>query len=194
MIWSRGIRHLTAMLVATTALVIGIGDGIADASTGIRTPFWSGSGMTLSQTSYKYSNASAFWQTLANSNGECIPVDGIFGPVTAAATINIQNGFGVPATDVVNAGTRNALQFWVASYEEPDHILIYRHQNFGYIDGFGTQYWSYYGGGPIEALMGWNPIVPQWFLNPYPASSGSINWTLIAASASRTIGSYPCNG
>jgi hypothetical protein len=44
-------------------------------------------------------------------------------------------------------------------------------------------------------MQGWNPTVPQWFFNPYALSQSgqSTGWTLIAASANRTISSYPCD-
>jgi peptidoglycan hydrolase-like protein with peptidoglycan-binding domain len=131
----------SGLLVAFTFVVVGVlGEGSALASTGVRTLFWSGSGVVLSTTSsLKYSNASAFWQALANSEGGCLAVDGIFGSLTKAETINVQNSNGVtPANGVVNITTWNAMQF--AQYFDPvNNQWIYRHQPTGYTDGFGTQ-------------------------------------------------------
>jgi hypothetical protein len=177
------------MLIATTVMV-------ASASTGLRTGFWSGSGMTLSTTSNSHSNATAFWQTILNSAARCVAVDGVFGAATATATSVTKSSpeYGLPATGVVDAATWNGFQFNILGYDNQGNP-IYRHNPTGYVDGFADQYWTYYGGGSYEAHMAWNAFVPQWFLSPYPASQAgqSSGWTLIAASANRTIGSYPCN-
>jgi hypothetical protein len=151
--------------------------------------------MTLSATSNKYSNATAFWQLILNSNGSCLAVDGIFGTLTRNATIGFQNDFGAtPANGTVAVGTWNATQFALIP-QNPNEPPSYRHQPTGYVDGFGTQYFTYYGGGGgEEAKQGWNPYVPQWFFNPFMNSQAgqSTGWSLIAASANRTIGSYSC--
>jgi hypothetical protein len=147
--------------------------------------------MTLSTTSYKYSNATGWWQNILNSMGKCIIVDGIFGNQTKNATISFQGDplWGVtPADGAVNTNDWNAVQF-----AKPPGSPNYRHQPTGYVDGYGTGYWKYYGGGE-SALLGWNPWAPQQFFNPYRISQGgqNTNWTLIAATASRTMGSYGC--
>lgn len=183
-----GFRTLARGLACGLLVFTMFGD-TALASSGLRTGFWSSSGTTLSTSSFAYSNATAFWQNIVNSTARCVPVDGIFGSVTDAATAAVKGSaeFNIsPANGVVDSATWNGMQFSQVGG-------IYRHLPTGYTDGFGDQYYTYYGGGN-EALMAWNPYVPQWFLNPYRISQAgqTTGWTLIAASANRTIGSYNC--
>jgi peptidoglycan hydrolase-like protein with peptidoglycan-binding domain len=185
-------RRVIGITIASAIAATCLTAHVAFASTGIRTQFWSGSAMTLSTTVNNSSNATALWQTLAHSNGECLSVNGLFGVSVRNATVNVQNGYGVPATGVVDSGTWNAVQFAIDYYDNNGNP-VYRHRATGYVDAYADQYWKYYGGGSIEAKMAWNVFVPQWYLNPYPLTSGATGWVLIAASANRTITSFPCN-
>ena len=193
-------RNATMAILAAFILSM-IHPGQVEAGTGIYTGFWSGSGFTLSMNTHRYSNASAWWQNLLNSTGKCLVLDGNFGSLTKAATQTWQGDTGYDAdgqwqsatTDgVVNSDDFNKMQFSKApgGYGIPNY---YRHQYAGYTDGYATQYWTYYGGGE-SALLGWNPFAAQQFFNPYRISQAGMtsNWTLIPASANRTISSYPC--
>lgn len=188
--------RLGAITLVAAVLGLGLSSGLVLAGSGITTSFWSGSNFTLSTSQHNVSNAAAWWQNILNSTGKCVAVNGVFGISTKNASIAWQNdstfGFTPPffpgsANGVVNQDDYNAMQF------AKDPFGIYRHRYAGYTDGYATQYWLYYGGGEA-ALMGWNPYAHQQFFNPYRISqaSQSTGWTLIAASANRTIGSYSC--
>jgi hypothetical protein len=141
--------------------------------------------MTLSSSSYKYSNATGFWQAIVNSNGCSIGLDGIFGNLTTWYSAGIQNGvLGYNNGGIINAQIWNGFQ---------DAVSVYgpRLNNTFFIDGFGTRRYTYYGGIDPGAVLGWNPFASQWLFSPYPVTSQT---TLIAATPNRTIGSFPACG
>lgn len=57
----------------------------------------------------------------------------------------------------------------------------------GYVDGYATEYYDYYGGQAYSSVLGWNSFVPQWLFDPHVSSGVP---TLHATSA-RTMGTYP---
>jgi hypothetical protein len=75
------------MLVAVALLVSSVGVAVSSsgevlAGSGLNRWRWGDAGMTLSSSSYKYSNMSGFWQAVVNSNGCNIAIDGIYGNIT----------------------------------------------------------------------------------------------------------------
>ncbi len=200
--WFRrpSLRIAIALVFVTSTLPA----GRVEAASGLTSIFWSGSGFTVSTSTHAYSNATAFWQTILNSTNACVIVNGIFGSQTQAMTINRQQTWNsynpsfpniLPADGVVNTNDWNGMQFSKTPPNNQGGDSYYRHQYYGYTNGYATEYWTYYGGGAFEALMGWNAFVPNWYLNPYPVSQAgwSSGWSLFPASASRTIGSYSCS-
>ncbi len=177
---------IVSRLAVTLGLVIAqlaVFTESASAGSGLRTFRLANSGISLSKTSYRYSNATGFWQTILNSNHCTCIVDGDFGNQTRDKTISFQTGHGLFASGAVGPSTWNYIN---------DSQSVYgpRLDPTGIIDGYGTAYYSFYGGVDPSALLGWNPFGSQWMFNPYSSSSGSTGWPLYAAILSRNIGSF----
>ena len=142
---------------------------------------WSSSGYTVSTTSYKYSNMSGFVQSIINSNGCGVTTDGVFGPLTKSNLATTQSGI----LGSNNGGVMNAWS-WYAFQNAVDTFGYTRLSGSNGVDGYGTQWRGYYGGGASSAALGWNPISAQWLFSQYPNSSPT---SLQPATPSRTIGS-----
>lgn len=172
-------RSVVAIVLASTTFAVGVER--AHAGSGLNQFAWSGPGLTVSSTSYKYSNMSGFVQSLVNSNGCSISVDGIFGSLTTWYLATMQNGIlGYNNGGVMNPSMWSAFQNAGSVYGQR---LAYQ----GIVDGYGTSYYSYYGGGALDAELGWNPFGSQWLFSPTPVSNRAF---LVQATPSRTIGSY----
>jgi hypothetical protein len=153
----------------------------AVAGTGLNRFNWGGAGITLSQTSFRYSNMAGFWQAVLNSNGCPVAVDGNYGPVTTWHTAAFQNGlFGWNNGGVMTPTMLDAVQSAQSVYGP-------RFNPIGLPDGFGTQGYYYYGGfGSDETRVGWNPFASQWVFSQYPRSNPG---AYAHATPTRTIGS-----
>ena len=62
-------RRVFAAAVLLVAVSVAPTAGNVHAGSGLNQWAWGGPGITLSTTSYKYSNMSGFWQAVLNSNG-----------------------------------------------------------------------------------------------------------------------------
>jgi hypothetical protein len=152
----------------------------AEAGSGLNVFRWGDAGYTVSQTSYKFSNITGFWQALLNSRACGVQLDAIFGSNTAAETVNWKNGLGIaPATNTVNKATWDASQNSIVFGQGPPFPRLQS----GAYNAFGTQFYSYYGGGASSAVLGWNVFVGQWYYD-YRPNDGAENW--YAATPSRT--------
>lgn len=168
---------LAAISVAAAPLV---DSGTAEAGTGLNQYAWGGPNITLSSTSYKYSNMSGFWQAVLNSNGCPVTLDGIYGSLTTWFTADFQNGIlGFNNGGVMTPAMLNGFQNATSPYGPRLSFL-------GIIDGYGTRHYSYYGGFDSPNRLGWNPISAQWLFSQTPASNPN---ALIPATPSRAIGS-----
>lgn len=78
----RGVTRFLATAAIVTTTVVAVPGGTAIAGTGFNQWSWASVGVTLSSTSYRYSNMSGFWQAVLNSNGRNPAVDENFGSVT----------------------------------------------------------------------------------------------------------------
>lgn len=181
-------RHVLAAigLIASSFGVVASSSGQVDAGSGLNTWKWGDAGITLSSSSYQYSNMSGLWQAVVNSNGCNIAVDGIYGNVTTWYTALFQNSI----VGWNNGGVMSPamLNFFHGATSVYGVRLVYA----GYTDGYGTQHYGYYGGfsGSSETRLGWNPISGQWLFSQYPFGNPTL---LVAATPSRTIGSVgPC--
>jgi hypothetical protein len=123
-----------------------------------------------------------FVQALVNSNGCNLTVDGIYGNQTTWFTAGAQNGI----VGWNNGGVMNPSMWYQFDFASSP-VFGPRKINEYFVDGFGTQYWSYYGGN-TTAELGWNPIASQWLYSPYPNSNRSY---LVQATTSRTPMSVP---
>lgn len=142
-----------------------------------------GPGLTLSTTSYKYSNMSGFWQAVLNSNGCPVVLDGIFGNVTKWHTAVFQNAL----FSQNNGGVMTP--YWLNRFQNASHPAYGPRLSYtGYTDGYATQHYSYYGGFDSPVNLGWNPFSSQWLFAQRPASNPT---ALTPATPSRTIGSAP---
>jgi len=179
-------RKTKATLLATIAILSSLAatGRPAYAGTGFNHFWWADSGITLSQTSYKYSNMSAFWQAIVNADGCNIPVDGVYGPTTTWYTATFQNHlFSTNNGGVMTPGWLNYFQ--LATDTTPGHYPRLRQT--GFIDGYGTVHYGYYAGQEsFTTELGWNPISAQWLFSQYPISNPH---ALIPATPSRTVGS-----
>jgi len=152
---------------------------VAEAGSGLGTFDWASAGYTVSSSSYQYSNMSGFVQAIVNSNGCSLTVDGVFGYLTTWWLAVAQNGIiGSNNGGVMNAWSWTGFQTASDPYGQPRLSAAI------YIDGYGTQHRSYYGGGSAEAWLGWNPFSTQWLFTQYPSSSPDL---LVPATPSRTI-------
>ncbi len=177
------IRRTTKTTAVTCLVSILVWVGVAHAGNGLVTLNWANSNKTLSTTSYQNSNMTGLWQAIMNSNDAGLGIDGNFGNLTKTATINWQNAMGVTATGKVNFAT------WDATYEALDGVYAPKRLSpTGVVDGYGTVYYSYYGGGSgCGAALGWNPIASQWLFSQRPTQP----WALINATIADTITSVP---
>ncbi len=178
--------NIRKMLTATASaclLSILVGVSVAQAGNGLVTFNWANSNKTLSLTSYQNSNMTGLWQVIMNSNDAGLGVDGNFGNLTRTATINWQNTMGVTANGTVNFATWNATYNAVAGVYAPKRLSAT-----GQVGGYGTAYYSYYGGGSgCSAALGWNPFASQWLFSQRPSQP----WALINATIADTITSVP---
>jgi hypothetical protein len=175
------------MLVAVALLVSSVGVAMSSsgevlAGSGLNRWRWGDAGLTLSSSSYKYSNMSGFWQAVVNSNGCNIAVDGIYGNITTWYTATFQNAIlGYNNGGVMTPAMLNSFHGATSVYGQR---LVYT----GYTDGFATRHYGYYGGftGSNDTRLGWNPFSTQWLFSQYPNSNPT---SLVPATPSRTIGS-----
>ncbi len=173
-------RATVALLFAATAVVPTSSDGVVHAGSGLNQWAWGGPNITLSTTSYKYSNMSGFWQAVVNSNGCPIVVDGIFGNYTKWFTAVFQNGiFGWN-----NGGMMTP--WWLNHFQTATSVYGPRLYYTGYTDGYATQHYGYYGGFDSPVNLGWNPFSSQWLFAQRPASAPH---ALTPATPNRTISS-----
>jgi len=142
---------------------------------------WSAPGVTVSNTSYRYSNMTGLVQTLINSNGCTTGVDGNFGNITKWNLSVMQNG--VLGTN--NGGVMDPTMW--SAFQNATSVYGPRLSYEMFVDGYGTQYYGYYGGASYPAELGWNPNVPRWLFSPTPVSNRA---NLLQATPSRTMGSY----
>lgn len=173
--WTRS--AVAATLLAAVCLCVPVSSTSAD---GLTNFYWSNSQKTLSSTSYRYSNMTGLWQAILNSNAAGLSIDGNFGSVTGTATNNWRNAIGA------GSGTSVTPSVWSATQNAVDGVYApYRLNSTGYVDGYGTAHYSYYGGsgGCSSARLGWNPIVSQWLFGQYPSNPGA----LVNATIARTI-------
>jgi hypothetical protein len=152
------------------------------AGSGLNQYAWGGPGITLSISSYKYSNMSGFWQAVLNSQGCPVAVDGIFGSVTTWYTDSFQLAlFGTHNAGVMTPTYLNMFQNAQSVYGSRLSYLFIT-------DGYGTDHYTYYGGFDSPVRLGWNPYSSQWLFSQTPAS---LPTSLTPATPSRTIGSVP---
>jgi hypothetical protein len=155
---------------------------VAHAGTGLNTWHWDGPNITLSSSSYQYSNMTGFWQAIVNSDQCPIAVDGIYGNLTTWYTAVLQNHI----FNSNNGGvmTPGMLELF---HEVESDVYGRRLSDSLYTDGYGTHWYGYYSGFEADkTALGWNPISSQWLFSQYPVSAP---WALVAATPSRTIGS-----
>ena len=172
-------RSVIASLCLFAGVLVG-GSDVALAGSGLNQYSWSSSNVTLSTSSYSYSNMSGFWQAVLNSNGCKVAVDGVYGSTTAWYTAAFQNSlFSTNNGGVMTPG-------WLSYFQNSTSVYGSRLINTNYTDGYGTSHYSYYGGFDSPVELGWNPFASQWMFSQTPASNPS---ALIAATPSRTIGS-----
>lgn len=181
----RASASFAALLLIFTLVVVAPSKPVS-AGSGMNTYWWWQSGITVGPSSYKYSNATGFWQAIINSPTGCTTqVDGIYGSVTQWWAAHTQNV-------IIGSNNGGIMDSWAMSNiqlaKAPGGFT--RLQNTGVTDGYGTQKIYYYGGSASNAELGWNPISQQWLFSPTPTSNPNL---LIPALSSRTMGSYaPC--
>lgn len=181
-------RHVLAAvaLFVSSIGVVASSSGDVHAGSGLNRWEWGDAGITLSSSSYKYSNMSGLWQAVVNSNGCNIAVDGIYGSITTWHTAVFQNGIlGYNNGGVMSPAILNAFHGANSAYGKR---LVYTN----YTDGYGTKHYGYYGGfsSSDDSRLGWNPISSQWLFSQYPYSNPI---SLVPATPSRTISSVgPC--
>lgn len=175
----RGTRGLLALIMVSGLLASE--HRVAEAGSGLNQFTWSAANLTVSSSSYRYSNMSGFVQALVNSNACTTGIDGNFGPITTWNLAVMQNGIlGYNNGGVMDPGMWQAFQFAGSVYGP--------RLDYTYTDGYATEHWTYYGGGSgPSAEFGWNSFGTQWFFSPTPASNPS---ALFPATPNRTIGSY----
>jgi len=175
-----GVLLAVALVMTTFAAV----PPSAGAGNGLKTFRFSSSGITLSTSSYKYSNAAGLWQTINNANNCNTIVDGIFGNQTKSTTVAWQQQFGLVADGVVGSQTWNFVNdSRYGAFNEN------RLSPTGYIDGYATFYYTFYGGiPPASAHLAWNPFGEQWFFEANANQGAPSNWNLKPAYAYRNIG------
>jgi hypothetical protein len=179
---SRRRRGIAAVLVLLATFSPVASPRSASAGSGLNEWHWGGPGITLSNTSYKYSNMSGFWQAVLNSNACPVAVDGIYGNVTHWYTDSFQYAlFGTHNAGTMTPAYLNAFQRAGSPYG-PRLVDLF------YTDGYGTQHYSYYGGYDSPVRLGWNPFAAQWFFAQRPVAQP---WALTSATPNRTIGSVP---
>jgi hypothetical protein len=178
-------RKIGTLVAAVTLLLstsIAMTNPAAHAGSGLNQWKWGDAGITLSSSSYKYSNMSGFWQAVVNSNGCPIAVDGIYGSLTTWHTAVFQNDvLGGNNGGVMTPAMLNAAHGAV-------HPVYGLRCVYLYTDGYGTRHYGYYGGftGNDATRVGWNPISAQWLFSQYPYGNPT---ALVPATRSRTIGS-----
>jgi hypothetical protein len=184
-------RRLTWRVIGRLALAVvllglfpALSPQPAHAASGLTTFMWYQSYVTASASTNTYSNVTGMVQALDNSNGCPVTVDGIYGSLTTWYTAELQN-------DIIgwNNGGVMSPNMW---YELDIATSVYgdRKSYQHIVDGYGTEYWSYYGGIDPSAELGWNPWGTQWLYAPYPVSNRAY---LVPATISRTPMSVsPC--
>ena len=168
------------MSLCLIAAVLTAQSDVAHAGTGLNQFGWGDPNITLSVTSYKYSNMSGFWQAVLNSNGCVVVLDGIFGSTTAWYTSAFQNS--LFATN--NGGIMTPA--WLNYFQNATSVYGGRLIDKNYVDGYGTRHYSYYGGFDSAVELGWSPFSAQWMFSQTPASNPN---ALVAATPNRSIGS-----
>lgn len=169
------------LVVATIVPILLIGRATPVHAAGLDQFSWSAPGLTVSRTSNRYSDLAGFAQALVNSNGCSIPVDGDFGNLSTWNLALMQNGI----LGYNNGGVMDPAMW--SAFQSAGSVYGARLGYQGFTDGYGTEYWGYYGGGALGAELGWNPFVPQWLFSPTPFSNRAF---LTGAIPSWTIGSY----
>ncbi len=176
------LRRLARCIASIVVVLAALPTAAAQAGTGLNTFYWQNSQVTLSSSSYRYSNMTGFWQTIVNANACPISVDGNYGDSTTWYTAVFQNSIlgsnngGVMTPSVLN------------SVQNASSVYGYRLSIAGPPDGFGTRPYHYYAGFDSPNVLGWNPISSQWLFAQYPASNPA---ALVPATPNRTIGSAP---
>jgi len=195
-------RHVGRRAVVAVALfvVTTLSPYSASAGTGLTEAFWSAGDFSIQLNSNN--NVVGFWRTLLRSMNQCPgTVNAVFDQALRTKTIEVQQTWqtyhppfsSLPADGVVNHNDWDAFEFsYVPPVQGQPNAL--RFQYFGFTDGFGTQYWTYYGGGN-EVHLGFNPVAHQDFFDPYMLGHLNLQtgWSLLAASSSSTMGSYSCS-
>lgn len=176
-------RRYKSAAVALAIVVSGVMvPGVAHAD-GLTTFNWASSGKVLSTTSYSNSNMVGLWQAILNSNNAGLAVDGKFGALTKAQTINWQNALQIAATGKADLTT------WNVTFNAYDPQGRRRLMATGYVDGYATAQYDYYAGGDFcLGELGWNPFASQWLFSQFPLSNEHF---LVQATIARTIGSQP---
>ena len=179
-------KQIRAAVAALVVLVSSFGvlassGSEVHAGSGLNRWKWGDAGITLSSSSYKYSNMSGVWQAVLNSSNCPVAVDGIYGNFTTWYTAVFQNGvLGYNNGGVMTPSMLNAFH-GATSYYGLRRVYLDT-------DGYGTRHYGYYGGysGFDDTRIGWNPISSQWLFSQYPNSNPT---ALVPATPSRTIGS-----
>lgn len=185
---SAGSNHPKPRIIAAVALVIALivlPIQPVDASSGIRTFWWHSSNFPLSTAQNPVSNAVGFWQVILSANTCGLAIDGLFGTQTHNRTLIQQSQLGLTQDGVVGVATFHATQ--TATFTDAQGFSYPRLNPTGYVDGYGTEHYLYYGGQAYNSYLGWNSFVPQWLFDPYILTDSP---TLHATSA-RTMGTYP---
>ena len=173
-------RALAALALVASASVVG-GDRV-HAGSGLNQWAWHAPNLAVSSGSYRYSNMSGFVQALVNSNGCNLAVDGNFGNFTTWYLAAMQNG----VLGYNNGGVMTP-SMWYA-FQAAGSVYGTRLSYEGYANPYATEYWSYYGGGALNAALGWNYFAAQWYFSPTPNANRD---NLVAATPNRSIGSTP---
>lgn len=177
-------RSVAVLSLILSAAAIGKSAPV-EAGSGFNQFAWGAPGITLHTNSYQYSNMTGFWQSVLNSNGCPVGVDGIFGNVTKWHSALFQNAMTWEMEGYSYNNGGEMTPWWLNYFQNATSVYGPR-LNYLSTDGYGSARYSYYGGYDSPVSLAWNPIVGQWFFAQYPASSPL---AFTAATPSRTIGS-----
>lgn len=182
--WTGFGRAFVATFVIAGA--IAVSTDRAASGNGLGAWWWHSSGIVLSSSSYSASNATGFWQAVMSANQCGLLVDGLFGVQTTNATKAQQARLGLSQDGVVGVNTMYHTQN--ASYLDGQGDRHFRLSGPYYIDGYATEYWTYYDGMSFSVSLGWNGFSSQWLFDP-ELNSGWPTY-LIPAYSYRTMGTH----